>query len=211
MKRRSHVLHRLLQGFVLRCVRVCVCVSRRHALLLLSSSLCLSPTLLFCPCIFSDVASTVLPIHARMQAHTPSYIVTPSLPPSVTHAPHSLPLYPSHRCDHSILKSTLPPKYEHVLYTRPSEVQMKLYNYAQEQAQTHNKTGAGLNPIVAFSTFTKIWNHPDIFHQFTRGSKETAVRTPTHHTCMSGLMRPSVAQLCQVHIAKYYRFHLCDV
>ena len=60
------------------------------------------------------------------------------------------------RCDHRILKSTLPPKYEHVLYTRPSEVQLKLYNHAQEQAAKHNKTGNGINPIVAFSTFTKI-------------------------------------------------------
>ena len=85
----------------------------------------------------------------------------------------------SHRCDHRVLKSTLPPKYEHVLYTRPSEVQMKLYNHAQEQAQTHNKSGTGLNPIVAFSTFTKIWNHPDIFHDFTRSSKEGAVSAAT--------------------------------
>ena len=116
----------------------------------------------------------------------------------------SLPLNPL-RCDHSVLKSSLPPKYEHVLYTRPSEVQMKLYNHAQEQAQTNNKNGTGINPIVAFSTFTKIWNHPDIFHQFTRDSKEAAVRAPPTlhpHLVTRGPLKAQACHgsVCQVHM-----------
>ena len=123
-------------------------------------------------------------IHARThtQAHTHAHTHTHAR--TLTHTSPAA-LVPFFRCDHRILKSTLPPKYEHVLYTRPSEVQLKLYSHAQEQAVKHNKTGSGINPIVAFSTFTKIWNHPDIFHNCTRSTKETVVRTATSiHPCI---------------------------
>ena len=60
------------------------------------------------------------------------------------------------RKGHEILKSTLPPKFEHVLYLRPSQVQADLYNFNMSAiAQTAgNSNSAG--PLKAFAVCSKV-------------------------------------------------------
>ncbi len=50
---------------------------------------------------------------------------------------------------------SLPPKYEHVLYLRPSPVQAILYNHAIEQVKSGSGTSSA-GPLKAFAMCSKV-------------------------------------------------------
>lgn len=59
------------------------------------------------------------------------------------------------RRGHEILRETLPPKFEHVIFLRPSHVQGVLYNYVIDQI----RNGPGANsagPLKAFALCSKV-------------------------------------------------------
>ncbi len=60
------------------------------------------------------------------------------------------------RRGHEILKSTLPPKFEHVLFLRPSEVQGILYNYNMSLIEQGGGVSASNGPLKAFAVCTKV-------------------------------------------------------
>lgn len=61
------------------------------------------------------------------------------------------------RRGHEILKATLPLKYEHVLFLRPTQVQAILYEYSRT-AMTKQMRGTSLTagPFKAFAVFSKV-------------------------------------------------------
>ena len=59
------------------------------------------------------------------------------------------------RRGHEILRDTLPQKFEHVIFLRPSPVQGVLYNYVIDQIKNGpNATSAG--PLKAFAMCSKV-------------------------------------------------------
>lgn len=69
------------------------------------------------------------------------------------------------RKGHEILHKVLPKKYEHVLLLRMSSVQQLLYQHVTKLLQQkHGKTNP-INPIKAYSVYSKVWNHPDIYQR----------------------------------------------
>ena len=59
------------------------------------------------------------------------------------------------RRGHEILRDSLPPKFEHVLFLRPSPVQAVLYNHAIDQV--HNGTSMiSAGPLRAFAVCSKV-------------------------------------------------------
>ena len=61
------------------------------------------------------------------------------------------------RRGHEILKSTLPPKFEHVMYLRPSQVQADLYNYSMSAIeQLARGTASSAGPLKAFAVCSKV-------------------------------------------------------
>ena len=70
----------------------------------------------------------------------------------------------SSRRGHEILFQTLPPKFEHVLYLRPSEVQGALYEYNMGQLTQGGSTmssGGVAGPLKAFAVCSKVFHCSD--------------------------------------------------
>ena len=60
------------------------------------------------------------------------------------------------RKGHEILKSTLPPKFEHVLYLRPSQVQADLYNFNMSAIAQAAGNSNSAGPLKAFAVCSKV-------------------------------------------------------
>ena len=59
------------------------------------------------------------------------------------------------RRGHEILRSTLPPKYEHVLFLRPSPVQGALYSFTMDNIKNNQGTSSA-GPLKAFALCSKV-------------------------------------------------------
>ncbi|XP_066284972.1 helicase ARIP4-like isoform X2 [Branchiostoma lanceolatum] len=82
------------------------------------------------------------------------------------HVLHSLLEGFVQRRGHAVLKSVLPPKYEHVLLVRMSAIQRQLYARFMTAFREAGAAGwSNNNPLRAFSVCCKIWNHPDILYE----------------------------------------------
>lgn len=78
------------------------------------------------------------------------------------------------RRSHSILKVTLPPKYEHVFMCRMTPIQKDLmlaFIGAVIQDPTMISPTGKVNPIYLFSVCCKIWNHPDVIYDLVQEGK----------------------------------------
>lgn len=73
------------------------------------------------------------------------------------------------RRSHSVLRSSLPHKQEHVLLLRMTPLQRALYRHHMSQL-LQNKSVS--NPLRAFAVCLKIWNHPDVFYNFFKKGKD---------------------------------------
>ena len=60
------------------------------------------------------------------------------------------------RKGHEILKTTLPPKFEHVLYLRPSQVQADLYNFNMSAIAQAAGNSNSAGPLKAFAVCSKV-------------------------------------------------------
>ena len=60
------------------------------------------------------------------------------------------------RKGHEILKSTLPPKFEHVLYLRPSQVQADLYDFNMSAIAQAAGNSNSAGPLKAFAVCSKV-------------------------------------------------------
>ena len=67
------------------------------------------------------------------------------------------------RRGHIVLKDTLPVKTEHVLFVRMTPIQRRLYRRFMEELITNRCVS---NPLKAFAVCCKIWNHPDVLHNY---------------------------------------------
>ncbi|XP_078676630.1 helicase ARIP4-like isoform X1 [Branchiostoma floridae x Branchiostoma belcheri] len=82
------------------------------------------------------------------------------------HVLHSLLEGFVQRRGHAVLKSVLPPKFEHVLLVRMSAIQRQLYAKFMTAFRESGAAGwSNNNPLRAFSVCCKIWNHPDILYE----------------------------------------------
>ena len=63
----------------------------------------------------------------------------------------------------SLFEVSLPPKYEHVFLLRLMPVQRRLYRRFMSDLKESGNVG---NPLKAFAVCCKIWNHPDVLHNF---------------------------------------------
>lgn len=63
------------------------------------------------------------------------------------------------RKGHEILKVTLPPKFEHILYLRPSQVQADLYDYNMSAIEQAGGTSSTAGPLKAFAVCSKVQLH----------------------------------------------------
>ncbi|TKR68111.1 hypothetical protein L596_024144 [Steinernema carpocapsae] len=90
-----------------------------------------------------------------------------------------------HRRGAALLRNTLQPCTEYVLYLRKSPIQRVLYREFMIQARDEQKKGARANILCSFAICSKIWNHPDILknaleidmskkHQEFQGKKKEA-------------------------------------
>ena len=68
------------------------------------------------------------------------------------------------RRSHNVLKSSLPPKREHVILVRMSKIQKTLYQTFMNQIVLNAFVTA--NPLKAFAVCCKIWNHPDVLYNY---------------------------------------------
>ncbi|CAE1328762.1 RAD54L2 [Acanthosepion pharaonis] len=91
------------------------------------------------------------------------------------HVLHSLLQGFIQRRGHSVLQYSLPPKQEHVFNIRMSDVQRKLYKKFMECiSDCEMGMWASYNPLKAFSTCCKIWNHPDVMWRVIQQQKSLA-------------------------------------
>ena len=67
------------------------------------------------------------------------------------------------RRGHIVLKDSLPAKTEHVLFVRMTPIQRRLYRRFMEELITNRCVS---NPLRAFAVCCKIWNHPDVLHNY---------------------------------------------
>jgi len=67
------------------------------------------------------------------------------------------------RRGHIVLKDSLPVKTEHVLFVRMTPIQRRLYRRFMEELITNRCVS---NPLKAFAVCCKIWNHPDVLHNY---------------------------------------------
>ncbi|XP_059099678.1 helicase ARIP4-like isoform X2 [Tigriopus californicus] len=67
------------------------------------------------------------------------------------------------RRGHKVLQQSLPPKNEHVILLRMTDIQRALYKRFMDEL-VFNRTVS--NPLKAFAVCCKIWNHPDVLHQY---------------------------------------------
>ena len=92
------------------------------------------------------------------------------------------------RRGHTVLRQSLPPKTEHVLFVRMTDIQRKLYSRFMEELITNRLASLKLtkafvvnqplyfrcvsNPLKAFAVCCKIWNHPDVLYNFLKKKEE---------------------------------------
>ena len=67
------------------------------------------------------------------------------------------------RRGHIVLKDSLPAKTEHVLFVKMTPIQRRLYRRFMEELITNRCVS---NPLRAFAVCCKIWNHPDVLHNY---------------------------------------------
>ncbi|XP_015788166.1 helicase ARIP4 isoform X2 [Tetranychus urticae] len=72
------------------------------------------------------------------------------------------------RRSHSILTKSLPRKHEHVILVRMTPIQKKLMLAFLDRIKKDLANSHRLNPIMLFSVFCKIWNHPDILFKIVK-------------------------------------------
>lgn len=88
------------------------------------------------------------------------------------------------RRGHEILRHTLPQKYEHVLFLRPSSVQGVLYNYVIDQIKNGpNATSAG--PLKAFAMCSKVGRKKKFFFFPVVSLSCVGLRSGTILTCIT--------------------------
>ena len=73
------------------------------------------------------------------------------------------------RRGHDVLKDSLPTKTEHVLFVRMTPIQRRLYRRFMEELLTNRCVS---NPLKAFAVCCKIWNHPDVLHNYLQKREE---------------------------------------
>ncbi len=66
------------------------------------------------------------------------------------------------------MQKALPPKYEHVFLLRLTPTQRRLYRRFISDLQ---EDGNVANPLKAYAVCCKIWNHPDVLHNFLSKTK----------------------------------------
>jgi RAD54-like protein 2 len=81
------------------------------------------------------------------------------------HVLHSLLKGFVQRRSHDVLQKCLPNKTEHVLLVRMTPFQRKLYTTFMNEVVRSKKVP---NPLKAFAVCCKIWNHPDVLHNFLK-------------------------------------------
>lgn len=81
------------------------------------------------------------------------------------HVLHSLLKGFVQRRSHTVLQKSLPEKTEFVLMFRMTEFQRKLYTVFMNEVVRSKKVP---NPLKAFAVCCKIWNHPDVLHNFLK-------------------------------------------
>lgn len=81
------------------------------------------------------------------------------------HVLHSLLKGFVQRRSHTVLQKSLPDKTEFVLMFRMTEFQRKLYTVFMNEVVRSKKVP---NPLKAFAVCCKIWNHPDVLHNFLK-------------------------------------------
>ncbi|CAF4410524.1 unnamed protein product, partial [Rotaria socialis] len=90
-----------------------------------------------------------------------------------SHVLHSLLEGFIQRRGHSVLQTTLPPKTEYVILLKLSSVQQSLYvKFLEAVGALANPTERTINPLRAFATCCKIWNHPDVLYKFVRDRQD---------------------------------------
>ncbi|CAI9719372.1 helicase ARIP4 isoform X2 [Octopus vulgaris] len=88
------------------------------------------------------------------------------------HVLHSLLQGFIQRRGHSVLQFSLPPKQEHVFTIRMSNIQRQLYKKFMDCiSDCEMGMWASYNPLKAFSTCCKIWNHPDVMWKIIQHQK----------------------------------------
>ncbi|GAB1600203.1 helicase ARIP4-like [Argonauta hians] len=88
------------------------------------------------------------------------------------HVLHSLLQGFIQRRGHSVLQCNLPPKQEHVFTIRMSNIQRQLYKKFMDCiSDCEMGMWASYNPLKAFSTCCKIWNHPDVMWRVIQQQK----------------------------------------
>ena len=113
---------------------------------------------------------------------------------------------------HEILKCTLPGKFEHVLFVRPSPVQAALYDFNMNTLQ-QGGTSSTAGPLKGFAVCTKvggipqrivcvlimlwslfhsiqIWNHPDIYYNEANKESKKGSSVSYHTLYPSSLPLP---------------------
>ncbi|XP_040214684.1 helicase ARIP4 isoform X2 [Rana temporaria] len=83
-----------------------------------------------------------------------------------SHVLHSLLEGFVQRRGHTVLRTQLPSKEEHVILVRLSPIQRDLYTEFMNRFRDAGNSGwLGLNPLKAFCVCCKIWNHPDVLYE----------------------------------------------
>jgi len=73
------------------------------------------------------------------------------------------------RRGHTVLRNSLPPKKEHVLFIRMTDTQRRLYRRFMDELIANRCVS---NPLKAFAVCCKIWNHPDVLYSFLKKREE---------------------------------------
>jgi hypothetical protein len=67
-----------------------------------------------------------------------------------------------HRCDHTVLEKTLPPKKEYVVFTRLSPLQIRLYEAYLAAINDAQEDTVDKSLLTAHAVLRKIWTHPEL-------------------------------------------------
>merc|ERR1719195_2184369 len=92
------------------------------------------------------------------------------------------------RRGHIVLRDSLPAKTEHVLFVRMTPIQRRLYRRFMEELITNRCVS---NPLKAFAVCCKIWNHPDVLHNYLQKRRRRTTSRRTSSPCWSPRPRPA--------------------